>query len=69
MTADLDLIGSPLTPLETRLLAVYDEVRAILREEDLASGTRANLLAAVAPLGVAVTGLGLRFEHLIDDGA
>ncbi len=63
-----DLIGSALQPAEERLLAVYDELRAMLRDEELAPTTRANVLTALAALGVAVTGLGLRFEHLIDEG-
>lgn len=61
-----DLLGTELTNQEARLLAIYQQVKLLLAEDDLAPSTRSNLLAAIAPLGVAVTGLGLVFEHLTD---
>jgi hypothetical protein len=64
-----DLIGTPLTDAETRLLAVYREVKDFAGTDDLAPSTRAALLSAVAALGVAVTDLGLTLEHLTDLGA
>lgn len=64
-----DLIGNPLAPHEERLLQVYESLKALVQDEALAPSTRSNLLAALAVTGVAVTGLGLTFEHLIDLGA
>ncbi|PZU37233.1 MAG: hypothetical protein DI573_11995 [Microbacterium sp.] len=64
-----DLIGTPLTDAETRLLAVYREVKDFAGADDLAPSTRAALLSGVAALGVAVTDLGLTLEHLTDLGA
>jgi hypothetical protein len=64
-----DLIGTPLTPEEERLLALYRETKTFAESDGLAPTTRANALAALAALGVAVTSLGLTLEHLIDSGA
>jgi hypothetical protein len=64
-----DLIGRPLTAEEQRLLAIYREVKDFVGDDSLAPSTRSNLLAALAALGVAVTSLGLTFEHLTDVGA
>ncbi|WP_375400064.1 hypothetical protein [uncultured Amnibacterium sp.] len=64
-----DLIGNPLSPQEERLIEVYESLKSLVQDEALAPGTRSNLLAALAATGVAVTGLGLKFEHLIDIGA
>jgi hypothetical protein len=64
-----DLIGIPLTASEERLLALYRETKSFADGDGLAPTTRANVLAALAALGVAVTSLGITFEHLIDSGA
>jgi hypothetical protein len=64
-----DLIGTPLTASEERLLALYRETKSIAESDGLAPTTRANVLTALAALGVAVTSLGITFEHLIDSGA
>lgn len=63
-TPTTDLIGRPLAPHEQQLLAAYRSLTAILAIPDLAPTTRANVLDALAALGVAVTSLGLAFEHL-----
>ena len=64
-----DLLGTPLTASEAALLDVYDAAKRLATDEALAPTTRSNVLVATAALGVAVTGLGLRFEHLTDLGA
>lgn len=64
-----DLIGHPLSEQEQRLLSLYRAVKDFAADEGLAPTTRSNVLAALAPLGVAVTSLGLTFEHLVDVGA
>ncbi|MDD7969339.1 hypothetical protein [Actinomycetospora lemnae] len=63
-----DLLGRELTATETRLLAAYDTLRALAADDDLAPCVAAGVRAALAPLAVVVTDLGLRYEHLLDDG-
>ena len=62
-----DLLGSPLTADERRLLAVYDELKALC-EADLPPNAAANVRAALALMHNAVNGLALRSEHLTDLG-
>lgn len=64
-----DLIGLELTAQEARLLAIYRELADFVTDDALAPTTRANALAALAPLGVAVTSLAIRLDHLVDVGA
>jgi hypothetical protein len=63
----MDLLGNALTTEEQKLLDVYDQLCALVREAETPCVT-ANARAALAPLAVAVTDLGLRYEHLVDDG-
>ena len=63
-----DLVGAELTATETDLLAAYDALRALLAADDLPPCAAAGVRAALAPLAVVVTDLGLRFEHLTDLG-
>jgi hypothetical protein len=63
----VDLLGSELTPSEERLLAVYDELKALCRE-DLPPLAHANVRAALALMHNVVNGLALRYEHLSDLG-
>ncbi len=63
-----DLLGRELTASEADLLAAYDALRALAASEDLAPCAASGVRAALAHLGVVVTDLGLRFEHLLDDG-
>jgi hypothetical protein len=62
-----DLLGSELTPEEQRVLAVYDELKALC-EADLPPNAAANVRAALALMHNAVNGLALRYEHLSDLG-
>lgn len=64
---DTDLIGRTLTDAERAVLDVYTGLRDTLRRDDLPPCAAANLRAALAPVAVAVTDLGLRFDHLLDD--
>jgi hypothetical protein len=48
-----DLLGSPLTSVEQRLLAAYEGLKALLRE-DLAPCAEANVKEAIASLWQAV---------------
>jgi hypothetical protein len=65
MTADL--LGSELTPVEARLLAVYEELKALCGE-DMPPIAHANVRAALALMHNVVTGLALEYEHLSDLG-
>lgn len=62
-----DLWGNPTTADEDAVLAVYDALRALVRA-DLPPCAAAGLRAALADVAIVVTDLGLRFEHLLDDG-
>jgi hypothetical protein len=62
-----DLIGNELTASEERLLAAYEELKALCLE-DLPPCAHANVAAALAVLHNAVNGLALTYEHLSDLG-
>lgn len=62
-----DLLGRPLDPLEERLLAAYEELKALC-EAPLPPVALANVRQALAVLSNAVNGLLLEHEHLIDLG-
>jgi hypothetical protein len=63
----VDLLGSELTASEARLLAVYEELKALCAE-DLPPLAAANVRAALALMHNVVNGLALRYEHLSDLG-
>jgi hypothetical protein len=63
-----DLWGTELTTAEAGILGAYDTLRALAASDDLAPCAAAGVRAALAHLGVVVTDLGLRYEHLLDDG-
>ena len=62
-----DLLGSELTEAESRLLAVYEELKSLCGEE-LPPNAHANVRAALALMHNVVTGLALEYEHLSDLG-
>jgi hypothetical protein len=62
-----DLLGTELTEAESRLLAVYEELKSLCGE-DLSPNAHANVRAALALMHNAVTGLALEYEHLSDLG-
>ena len=62
-----DLLGGELTAAEIRLLAVYDELKALCGE-DLPPLAHANVRASLALMHNVVNGLALRYEHLSDLG-
>jgi hypothetical protein len=64
---ELDLLGEPLTASEERLLAVYEELKALCGE-DLPPNAAANVRASLALMHNVVNGLALRYEHLSDLG-
>jgi hypothetical protein len=62
-----DLLGQELTASEERLLAVYEELKALCGEE-LPPVAHANVRASLALMHNVVNGLALRYEHLTDLG-
>jgi Family of unknown function (DUF6052) len=63
-----DLLGGEMTASEQRLLAVYDELKALAGDDALPPVAQANARAALALMHNAVNGLALRYEHLTDVG-
>jgi hypothetical protein len=64
----VDLLGSSLSPSEERLLAVYEELKALCLDEELPPMAAANVRASLALMHNVVNGLGLKYEHLSDLG-
>jgi hypothetical protein len=64
----IDLLGNELTASEERLLAVYEELKALCADESLPPIAAANCRAALALMHNVVNGLALRYEHLSDLG-
>jgi hypothetical protein len=62
-----DLLGNEMTVSEQRLLAVYEELKALCAE-DLPPVAHANVRAALALMHNVVNGLALEYEHLSDLG-
>ena len=60
-----DLLGNELSGSEERLLAVYEELKA-LGDEELPPNAHAGVLASLALMHNVVNGLGLEYEHLTD---
>jgi hypothetical protein len=63
----VDLLGSELTPSEARLLAVYEELKALCGL-DLPPNAHAGVRASLALMHNVVNGLALEYEHLNDLG-
>ena len=62
-----DLLGNEMSATEERLLAVYEELKA-LSGEDLPPVAAANVRASLALMHNVVNGLALEYEHLSDLG-
>ena len=58
------------TPQEVddQLLAVYEQLKALLARDDLDPSVRANLIDALAAVSLAAQDLGLVYEMLYDLG-
>ena len=63
----VDLLGNELSPTEARLLAVYEELKALCAE-DLPPIANAGVRASLAIMHNVVNGLALEYEHLTDLG-
>ena len=62
-----DLLGNEMSATEERLLAVYEELKALCGEE-LPPVAAANVRASLALMHNVVNGLALEYEHLSDLG-
>ena len=62
-----DLLGKEMSASEERLLAVYEELKALCAE-DLPPVAASNVRAALALMHKVVNGLALEYEHLSDLG-
>ena len=62
-----DLLARPLTGEEQAIVGIYDALRDVLAG-DLPPCATSNLRVALAAVAVTVTDLGLRYEHLLDEG-
>ncbi len=63
----VDLLGQELSASEQRLLALYEELKALCAE-DLPPVAHANVRASLALMHNVVNGLALKYEHLSDVG-
>lgn len=61
-----DLLGATMTASEERVLAVYEELKALCGDDELPPLAHANIRAALALMHNVVNGTALRYEHLID---
>jgi hypothetical protein len=61
----VDLLGNELTPSETRLLAVYEELKALC-DLELPPNAHAGVRASLALMHNVVNGMALEYEHLTD---
>ncbi|HTX08977.1 MAG TPA: DUF6052 family protein [Solirubrobacteraceae bacterium] len=64
----VDLLGNELSPTEQRLLAVYEELKALCGQE-LPPNAGAGVRASLALMHNVVNGMALEYEHLSDLGA
>lgn len=62
----VDLLGSELTAGEERLLAVYEQLKALCGDDGLPPLAHANVRAALALMHNVVNDLALKYEHLSD---
>jgi hypothetical protein len=68
MQPSTDLLGRPLTPVETELLDLYHRLKALLERDDLEPCARAAARTALAARWYGVYDLALEHEQLIDLG-
>ena len=55
-----------MTASEARVLAAYEELKALCDDETLPPVAHANIRAALALMHNVVNGMALRYEHLTD---
>lgn len=63
-----DLLGKPLTAHERELLDVYEALKRLAAQEDLAPCAARNVKKALSCMWQATNDLGLQFEQLYDVG-
>ena len=63
-----DLLGTPTTPTEQQILAVYQQLKALAADADLPPCAARNVRKALASLWQATNDLSLQFEQLYEVG-
>ena len=67
-TPRTDRLGTPLTPAETELLRIYEDLKRFVARTDLPPCASRNAKKALAAVHVAANDLDLVYEHLYDLG-
>lgn len=67
-TATVDLLGNDLSPTERRMLTLYLELKELASDPALAPTSAANIRDALSSMAIAVAGLALEYEQLMDQG-
>lgn len=67
-TPTTDRLGTPLTPAETELLRLYEDMKRFVARDDLPPCVTRNAKKALAAIHVAANDLDLVYEHLYDLG-
>jgi hypothetical protein len=68
MPDPVDLLGNPLTETERSILAVHDQLKALVARSDLPPCVSSNARFALAATWQMVTDLALRFDQDADSG-
>ncbi|MBA2305231.1 MAG: hypothetical protein H0W08_21735 [Acidobacteria bacterium] len=63
-----DLLGRPVTKMETELAHIYGELKALAKRDDLPPCAERNVKKALACMWQVVNDLDLEFEQLYDLG-
>ncbi|HEY7347205.1 MAG TPA: hypothetical protein VH599_02715 [Ktedonobacterales bacterium] len=63
-----DLLGKPLTEQEQELLNLYERLKKLAEQDDLAPCVARNVRKALASMWQATNDLNLQFEQLYDLG-
>lgn len=63
-----DLLGRPLTDHEREIVAIYERLKALSSNADVAPCVRANARFATAAVWQMVNDLQIEWEHLYDIG-
>ena len=64
MTKTTDLLGTPLTPRERDVLAVYETLKTLAAHDDLPPCVEGNVRKALACMWQVVNDLDLEYEQL-----